>query len=179
VDETGDEMGYTMHSSDFETRVDLACGGTIYLNLRGGRTSPQREVPLVYVLYEGAAPERDMDYYEMSLFLLDGVPMVGNVPIESAQAPEIQFYNLSDEVNRVVSEAARMAFAQFRDGHLDRLVQLARSNSECKEASSGPALTPIKASPMPVATKKGRRRKADDPTDAYADFKLPEGFFAP
>jgi hypothetical protein len=121
-------MPYTLQSDDFETRVELASGARLYLNLRGGRRAALRESPLLCVFYEGPPPEREMDYLELSLFVLDNTEMVGSVPVASDDAPYFEFLNLSTETNQALLGPLQGAFMEFRARNRARLVELAWTN---------------------------------------------------
>lgn len=173
------KMGYTVESGDFETRVDLACGGKIYFNLRGGRTSPQREVPQVRILYEGAPPERDMDYMEMSVFMLDDRPMIGGVPVDCADSPELHFLNLSQDLNRAITSAVQVAFNEFRERNRKRLIELAQSTLHGDSRAAGePAQQATMVADAPQAKRRGRRKVDHKAESQQSSFRLPLGFFA-
>ncbi len=170
-------MGYTLESEEYETRVELANGAKIFFNMRGARRNPQSETPLVCVFYEGPPPERDMDYLEMSLYVLDGTPMLGDVAIEGETLPHMHFLNLSDEANATLIGPLRPAFQAFRERNRARLIELATlGEHSAAQAIAAPA---PRANVSPVAAaapaKRTRRRRVDDPVP---EFKLPEGFIA-
>jgi hypothetical protein len=118
-------MKFHVLSDEHVTRVEVENGAKLYFNLRDYRRYAHRETPLLCVFYEGPQPEREMDYYEMSIYMLDGIAMVGNGPIGSDHVPQISFLNLSDETNRALASAISAGFAEFVEKHYARLEDLA------------------------------------------------------
>ena len=121
------KMKFVLHSDDHVTRADLENGAKVYFNIRDYRRYAHRETPLLCVFYEGTAPERDMDYFEMSIFMLDGVPMIGDVPLGSDHRPDVRFLNISTELNELIVPAVKGAFGAFVERHYAKLEDLAAS----------------------------------------------------
>lgn len=121
-------MKFLVQSDEHVTRVEVENGAKLYFNLRDYRRYAHRETPLLCVFYEGPQPEREMDYYEMSIYMLDGTAMVGNGPIGSDRIPQISFLNLSDETNRCLANAISAGFAEFVEKHYAKLEDLASAS---------------------------------------------------
>lgn len=121
-------MKFQVHSDEHVTRVDVDNGAKLYFNLRDYRRYAHRETPLLCVFYEGPEAEREMDYYEMSIYMLDGTVMVGNGPIGSDHIPQINFLNLSDETNLRLANAISAGFTEFVEKHYARLEDLASAS---------------------------------------------------
>ena len=121
------KMKFVLQSDEHVTRADLENGGKVYFNIRDYRRYAHRETPLVCVFYEGPAPEREMDYFEMSIFMLDGMPMIGGVPIGGERYPEVQFLNISSTINAEIASAVQAAFREFVERQYAKLEDLASS----------------------------------------------------
>ncbi len=121
-------MKFHVQSDEHVTRVELDGGGKLYFNLRDYRRHAHRETPLLCVFYEGPQPEREMDYYEMSVYMLDHTPMIGDAPMGSDHRPHIQFLNLSQEINQLLTPALLAGFQQFVEQHFAKLEDLALAN---------------------------------------------------
>lgn len=121
-------MKFHVQSDEHVTRVEVENGAKLYFNLRDYRRYAHRETPLLCVFYEGPQPEQEMDYSEMSIYMLDGTVMVGNGPIGSDHIPQISFLNLSDETNRSLANAICAGFAEFVEKHYARLEDLASAS---------------------------------------------------
>ena len=121
-------MKFTIHSDDNVTRLELEDGAKIYFNLRDYRRYAHRETPLLCVFYEGPQPEREMDYFEMSIYVLDGTPMVGDRPIGSDHIPQINFLNLAQEINERVKPALETGFVEFVERNYTKLEDLASAS---------------------------------------------------
>ncbi len=120
-------MKFSTQSDEHVTRVELEDGAKIYFNIRDYRRHAHRETPLLCVFYEGPQPEREMDYFEMSVYVLDGTAMVGDGPIGSDHIPQIKFLNLSPEVNERMKTALASGFIEFVERHYANLKHLARA----------------------------------------------------
>jgi hypothetical protein len=118
-------MTFNIHSDEHVTRVEFQDGTKIYFNLRDYRRYAHRETPLLCVFYEGSQPEREMDYFEMSIYMLDGTAMVGDGPIGSDHVPKINFLNLSREINERVGSAVAAGFVAFVERNYAKLEDLA------------------------------------------------------
>ncbi len=118
-------MKFKILSDDYVTRVELKEGGKLYFNLRDYRRYAHRETPLLCVFYEGPPSEREMDYFEMSIYMLDGSAMVGDAPIGSDHIPRINFLNLSQEMNERLRPALAAGFTEFVDRNYAKLEDLA------------------------------------------------------
>jgi hypothetical protein len=126
-----------LYHDDHTEWVELDDGTKISFNLRDARRHAHRETPLVCVFYEGPAPEREMDYFEMSIYLLDDVLMIGEVPADGTLAPRIRFLNLTDELNAKLAPAAAHGFARFVQAKreaIEHLACLARSRYLAQQA---------------------------------------------
>ena len=118
-------MKFNTQSDEHVTRVELEDGAKVYFNLRDYRRHAHRKTPLLCVFYEGPQPEREMDYFEMSIYMLDGTAMVGNGPIGSDHIPQINFLNLSQELNERMKPALASGFIEFVKNHYADLEDLA------------------------------------------------------
>ena len=118
-------MKFNTHSDEHVTRVELDDGAKIYFNLRDYRRHAHRETPLLCVFYEGGPPEREMDYFEMSIYLLDGTAMVGDAPIGGDHIPQINFLNLSQQLNERMKPALASGFIEFVERNCAKLEGLA------------------------------------------------------
>ena len=122
------KMKFELTSDEHVTRADLENGAKVYFNIRDYRRYAHRETPLLCVFYESAGPDREMDYFELSIFMLDGVPMIGDVPLGSDYRPEVRFLNISTETNRLIAPAVMAAFEAFIERQFARLEDLANSS---------------------------------------------------
>jgi hypothetical protein len=122
------QLNYYVQAGESATKIEFEGGTRVYFNLRDGRHT-SRETPLVCVFYEGASPEREMDYFEMSIYLLDGVPMIGEVAASGHDAPAIRFLNLTEEINRQLAPALAEAFAKFVESKRAAIEALARTTT--------------------------------------------------
>ena len=120
-------MKFKILSDDYVTRVELKEGGKLYFNLRDYRRYAHRETPLLCVFYEGPPNEREMDYFEMSIYMLDGSAMVGDAPIGTDHIPRINFLNLSQETNERLKPALAAGFTEFVDRNYAKLEDLANA----------------------------------------------------
>jgi hypothetical protein len=118
-------MSFKTQSEEHVTRVELEGGAKVYFNLRDYRRHAHRETPLLCVFYEGTEPEREMDYFEMSIYMLDGTAMVGDSPIGGDHIPQINFLNLSQELNERMKPALASGFIEFVERHCAKLEDLA------------------------------------------------------
>ena len=118
-------MRFKTQSDEYVTRVELAGGAKLYFNLRDYRRYAHRETPLLCVFYEGPQTDREMDYFEMSIYMLDGIAMVGDAPIGSDHIPRITFLNLSEEKNERMKPALAAGFTEFVERHYAKLEDLA------------------------------------------------------
>jgi hypothetical protein len=118
-------MKFKTQSDEYVTRVALEGGGKLYFNLRDYRRYAHRETPLLCVFYEGPTTEREMDYFEMSIYMLDGSAMVGDAPIGSDHIPRINFLNLSQEKNERLKPALAAGFVEFVERNYAKLEELA------------------------------------------------------
>ena len=118
-------MKFSTQSDEHVTRVELEDGAKIYFNLRDYRRHAHRETPLLCVFYEGPQPEREIDYFEMSVYMLDGTAMLGDAPIGSNHVPQIKFLNLSQELNQYLKPALASGFIEFVQRHYANLTHLA------------------------------------------------------
>lgn len=118
-------MSFKIQSEEQVTRVELEGGAKIYFNLRDYRRYAHRETPLLCVFYEGPEPEREMDYFEMSIYMLDGTAMVGDSAIGSDHIPHIKFLNLSQELNERMVSALESGFKEFVQRNYAQLEELA------------------------------------------------------
>lgn len=119
------KMKFELTSDEHVTRADLENGTKVYFNILDYRRYAHRETPLLCVFYESAGPEREMDYFELSIFTLDGVPMIGDVPLGSDHRPAVRFLNISTETNRLIMPAVMAAFEAFIERQLAKLEDLA------------------------------------------------------
>jgi hypothetical protein len=126
-----------LHQDDHTAWLELDDGAKISFNLRGPRRHAHRETPLVCVFYEGPAPEREMDYFEMSIYLLDGVLMIGEVPADGSLAPQIRFLNLTDELNAKLAPVAAYGFASFVQARRGAIEQLAHREQPASTVAAG------------------------------------------
>lgn len=122
-------MKFNVQSDEHVTRVEIENGAKLYFNLRDYRRYAHRETPLLCVFYEGPQPEREMDYFEMSIYVLDHTPMIGDGPLGSDQQPLIQFLNLSREVNQQLAPALLAGYSEFVERHFAKLEDLALANT--------------------------------------------------
>jgi hypothetical protein len=106
-------MKFNTHSDEHVTRVEFDDGAKVYFNLRDYRRYAHRETPLLCVFYEGPQPEREMDYFEMSIYMLDGIAMLGDGPIGSDHIPRIYFLNLSQDNNERMKPALAAGYVEF------------------------------------------------------------------
>lgn len=120
-------MKFKTQSEEHVTQVALHGGAKVYFNLRDYRRYAHRETPLLCVFYEGPQPEREMDYFEMSIYMLDGIAMVGDSPIGGDHIPLIKFLNLSQELNERIAAALESGFKEFVERNHARLEELARA----------------------------------------------------
>jgi hypothetical protein len=118
-------MKFSTKSDEHVTRVELENGARIYFNVRDYRRHAHREAPLLCVFYEGPQPEREMDYFEMSVYMLDGTAMLGDGPVGSDHIPQIKFLNLSQELNESMQTALASGFIEFVQRHYAYLKHLA------------------------------------------------------
>ena len=118
-------MKFNTQSDEYVTRVELEDGAKVYFNLRDYRRYAHRETPLLRVFYEGPQPEREMDYFEMRIYMLDGTAIVGDGPIGSDHIPQINFLNLSRELNERMKPALASGFIEFVERHYANLEGLA------------------------------------------------------
>ena len=122
-------MKFRMQSDEHVTRIEIENGGKLYFNLRDYRRYAHRETPLLCVFYEGPQPEREMDYFEMSIYMLDHTPMIGDGPLGSDHQPLIQFLNLSRETNQQLMPALTAGYREFVECHFAKLEDLALANA--------------------------------------------------
>lgn len=121
-------MKFHVHSDEHVTRVEVENGAKLYFNLRDYRRYAHRETPLLCVFYEGPQPEREMDYFEMSIYVLDHTPMIGDAPMGSDYQPHINFLNLSQETNQMLVAALAAGYKEFVERHFAKLEDLALAN---------------------------------------------------
>ena len=121
-------MKFIVQSDEHVTRVEVENGAKLYFNLRDYRRYAHRETPLLCVFYEGAQPDREMDYFEMSIYVLDRIPMIGDVPLGSDHQPSIQFLNLAQETNHLLAPALAAGYGAFVERHFAKLEDLAHAN---------------------------------------------------
>ncbi len=121
-------MKFQVQSDEHVTRVEIENGAKLYFNLRDYRRYAHRETPLLCVFYEGPQPDREMDYFEMSLYVLDQTPMIGDVPLGSDHKPNIHFLNLTHETNQILAPALRAGYDGFVERHFAKLEDLASAN---------------------------------------------------
>jgi hypothetical protein len=84
------------------------------------------EAPLLVVSYEGPPPERELDYFEASIFEMDGNTFVGSHSIDDNDLPELRFHNLSDDVSEAISERVKKELEHFIRRNRRRLIKLAQ-----------------------------------------------------
>ena len=121
-------MKFQVQSDDHVTRIEIANGAKLYFNLRDYRRYAHRETPLLCVFYEGPQPDREMDYYEMSIYVMDRTPMIGDVPMGSDHQPHVHFLNLSQETNIQLAPAVQAGYKEFVERHFAKLEDLALAN---------------------------------------------------
>jgi hypothetical protein len=121
-------MKFQVHSDEHVTRVEIENGAKLYFNLRDYRRYAHRETPLLCVFYEGPQPDREMDYFEMSIYLLDHTPMIGDVPLGTDHRPGIRFLNLTHETTQSLEPALAAGYSAFVERHFARLEDLAQTN---------------------------------------------------
>ncbi len=122
-------MKFSVQSDEHVTRIEIENGAKLYFNLRDYRRYAHRETPLLCVFYEGPQPEREMDYFEMSIYVLDHTPMIGDGPLGSDHQPLIQFLNLSRETNQQLTPALTAGYREFVERHFAKLEDLALANA--------------------------------------------------
>ncbi len=121
-------MKFHVLSDEHVTRVEIENGAKLYFNLRDYRRYAHRETPLLCVFYEGPQPDREMDYYEMSIYVLDHTPMIGDVPLGSDHQPNIRFLNLAQETSELLMRALAAGYRAFVERHFAKLEDLAHAN---------------------------------------------------
>ncbi len=122
------KMKFIVQSDEHVTRVEVENGAKLYFNLRDYRRFAHRETPLLCVFYEGPLPEREMDYYEMSIYAMDHLAMIGDGPLGNDHQPQIQFLNLAQEINNELAPALAAGYKEFVECQFAKLEDLALAN---------------------------------------------------
>ncbi len=121
-------MKFQVQSDEHVTRVEIENGARLFFNLRDYRRYAHRETPLLCVFYEGPQPDREMDYFEMSVYVLDHTPMIGDVALGSDHKPNIHFLNLTLETNQLLAPALVAGYDAFVERQFAKLEDLATAN---------------------------------------------------